>query len=96
MSTEDVFDIGETVICSVVVKDADGNGQDPVTSMKITIRDSKRTVHVDGVAMTPDTGDGVYHYDFASAGVRPGTYTIKYVATDGPRITIEEDTFILT
>jgi len=91
----DTFQIGEHVICSIVVKDAEGDGQDPVTSMKITITDSKGTVHVDDTAMTPDTGDGLYHYDFDSAGLRPGVYTIKYVAIDGARTTIEEDTFVL-
>ena len=90
------FQIGEHVICSIVVKDADGVAQDPSTSMKLTITDSKGSVKLDDTAMTPDTGDGLYHYDFATAGLRPGTYTIKYVAIDGARITIAEDTFVLT
>lgn len=63
------------------------------------------TTAVTGIVMTHD-GLGLYHYDFTpndtyAAGppikevAELGRYEVKYVATDGARITIEEDDFIL-
>ena len=88
------FDIGETVICSIEVKDDAGAYKDPATSMKITITDKHKNIKVDNVAMTPDDV-GKYHYDCQTAGYVDGKYTIQYTATDGTRITIQKESFNL-
>jgi len=88
------FQIGETVICSVEVKDDDGAYKGPTTSMKITITNQKGTVVADGLGMTEDA-TGKYHYDYQTADCERGKYTAIYKATDGTRITIEKDTFTL-
>ena len=85
-----IFDIGETVICSCEVKDDAGALKDPATSMTITITDKSNAVKVDGVAMTKDAV-GKYHYDCQTAGYIDGKYGVKYIATDGTRITIETE-----
>ena len=86
------FHLGETVICSVTVRDADGVLADPSTSMKITITDSQKSVKVNDQAMTNDS-KGEYHYDFDTSSLSlAGIYTIFYKATDGSRVSIEEDT----
>ena len=86
------FQIGETVICSVTVRDADGALADPSTSMKITITDSQKSVKVSNQDMSKD-GTGEYHYDFDTSSLSlAGIYTVIYKATDGSRISIEEDT----
>ncbi len=91
------FDIGETVVCSITVKDSDGTAQDPVTSMNIEISQitPSYSAVITSTAMTDDTGTGNYHYDCQTSGYGAGTYEIKYTATDGTRITIQKDTFIL-
>lgn len=88
------FDVGETVICSIEIKDDNGDYKDPATSMKITISNSKNGDGVENVDMTPDT-TGKYHYDCQTAGYIDGKYTVEYTATDGARITIQRDTFEL-
>ena len=88
------FDIGETVIASCEVKDDDGAYKDPATSMKIRITDKFDVVKVDNVDMTKDA-IGKYHYDCQTEGYVDGKYVIKYVATDGSRITIEKESFNL-
>lgn len=89
------YEIGETIVCSITITDADGTLTDPATSTKITIKDPDGNVVVDDQAMTND-GVGLYHYDYTSAAtVKAGTYTIWYVATDGSRITKQKDTFEL-
>ena len=88
------FDIGETVICSLEVKDDNGDYKDPSTSMKITITDKFNVVKVNNVAMTKDA-IGKYHYDCQTTDYVDGKYVIKYVATDGSRITIEKESFNL-
>lgn len=86
------FQIGETVICSVTVRDADGVLADPSTSMKITITDSKNGIKVNNQDMINDS-KGEYHYDFDTSSLSlTGIYTVTYKATDGSRISIEEDT----
>ena len=90
------FHVGETVICSIEVGDADGNLADPSTSMKITITDNTNGIEVDDQAMTKDS-TGIYHYDWTSSADAPlGIYYIVYTATDGSRISIEKDTVELT
>jgi len=89
------FDIGETVICSIVVKDSDGNEADPGTSMKCTVTDPQGTVVVDGEDMDQDS-TGNYHYDYTSLSTAmAGAYSIKYIADDDGRITIQKDKFVL-
>mgnify|MGYP001619977116 CR=1 FL=1 len=85
------FDLGETVVCWRNVKDENGAYKDPATSMKITITDKNNVVIVNAVAMTKDA-TGKYHYDWDTAGLLDGKYEVKYTATDGTRITIEENT----
>ena len=90
-----IFQIGETVICSITVKDENGDLQDAATSMNIVInRVQPFESIISSTAMTNDS-TGTYHYDFASASKVVGEYEILYTATDGSRITIETDTFNL-
>lgn len=89
------FDIGETVICSLEVKDINGNYTDPLTSMKIEITNPVGQAVVSTVNMAHDA-TGKYHYDYTSeASAVKGRYAIKYTATDDSRITIETDKFYL-
>ena len=88
------FDIGETVICSCEVKD-DSEYKDPATSIKITITDRNGLVKATGVEMTKDS-TGKYHYDAQTVDWVDGKYQVEYKATDGTRITIEKESFILT
>jgi len=90
------FDVGETIICSVEVTDAAGDYADPATSMNIEIYlVSPYTVVVSSTAMSKDS-TGHYHYDFQSASKVTGDYRVKYIATDGTRITIETEDFKLS
>ena len=88
------FQREETVVCSIVVTDADDTQVDPATSMKITIEDPEGTAVVNNQDMTNDAV-GEYHYDYTSAAdAELGRYTITYIATDaGPRVTIQCDKF---
>ena len=90
------FDIGETVICSIEVRNAAGTLVDPSTSMQIAIDWIKPNFGniITATNMTKDS-TGKYHYDFASAGKQAGSYQVIYTATDGTRITIEKETFSL-
>ena len=88
------FDIGETVIVLCEVRDDGGAYKDPATSMKITITDKFNVVKVNNVDMTKDA-IGKYHYDCQTEGYVDGKYVIKYVATDGTRITIQKESFNL-
>ena len=90
------FDIGETVICSVEVKNDAGTLVDPSTSMQIAIDwiSPNFSNIITATNMTKDS-TGKYHYDFATAGKQGGTYRVAYIATDGTRITIERETFKL-
>ena len=90
------FNRGETIICSVLVKNSAGTLVDPQTSMKITIKDANNGAEVNNVDMTK-TATGTYHYDFNStASSMKGLYTVLYKATDGTRISICQDSFELT
>jgi len=91
------FDIGETVICSIEIKDADGNYKDPSGDTEhttITITDKNGTKKVDDIVMGND-GVGKYHYDCQTVGYIDGRYEVKYEATDGTRITIAKEAFTL-
>ena len=88
------FDIGETVICSVEVKNDAGTLVDPATSMTITITDKLGAVKANAVAMTKDAV-GKYHYDAQTAGWIAGKCDVVYTATDGTRITIQRESFTL-
>ena len=90
------FDVGETVICTIEIRDADGTLTNPATSTKIVINQLSPSVAiiVASTAMSEDS-TGKWHYDFASAGNARGGYEAEYTATDGTRITIEIDGFIL-
>lgn len=89
------FDIGETVICSIDVRDGDGVLKDPATSMNIEINVPKfKTNVIASTAMAHDS-TGKYHYDYDSSNALAGDYEAKYTATDGARITIDKDRFSL-
>ena len=89
------FEIGETVICSIEIRNAAGVLVNPATSIKITIENPDGTKVVNDVAMTND-GVGLDHYDYTSAvTVQVGTYTVWYIAIDGTRTTKQKDTFEL-
>jgi len=86
---------GETVICSVTVKNSSGTLVDPTTSMKITVTNNINGIEVDDQAMTKDS-TGMYHYDWTSAASsEKGNYDVFYKATDGARISITKDAFDL-
>ena len=89
--------IGETILCSITVTD-DGTLADPATSMNISCEGQKPELSAASVlaatAMTKDS-TGTYHYDLQTAGFNKGTYLIKYIATDGTKISITTDTFEL-
>lgn len=90
------FDLGETVICSCLVKNDAGTLVDPATSMKVKIDQTKPQFQsiLAETSMTKDSV-GTYHYDFQSASYTMGDYRVEYIATDGTRITREKDTFNL-
>ena len=86
---------GETVICSVQVKNSSGVLTDPSTSMKITITNNINGIEVNDQTMTKDD-TGLYHYDWTSSAANlKGTYCVYYKATDGSRVSICRDTFEL-
>jgi uncharacterized protein YfaS (alpha-2-macroglobulin family) len=86
-----LYQLGETVICSVEVRNAAGTLVDPATSMKITITDNKNGTEVDDQAMTKDE-TGKYHYDWQTNTITAGgVYYILYTATNGTRISIMRD-----
>lgn len=87
------FQRGETIICSVEVKNAAGTYIDPATSMKITILDPLGVKQVDDQSMTKDDV-GKYHRDWTSSATASlGTYKSQFKATDGSRISREDETF---
>ena len=91
-----IFQNPETVICSVVLTRTDtGAAIDPATSITITITNPSGTVVTNAVAMTKD-GTGLYHYDFNPANAPLGNYDVVYIATNGGRVTIQDDNFSLS
>lgn len=89
----ETFKSGETIICSITVRDEDGALQDAVTSMKIIIKLNGAEI-VAATGMEND-GTGLYHYDYDSDGAGYGDYNVIYTAIDGTRVSIETDTFRL-
>ncbi len=90
------LDAGETVVCSIEIKDSAGTLTSPATSMTISIIGPTETTIVATTAMTNDS-TGKYHYDYNSASTAArGVYRVTYTATDGTRITIQEATFELS
>ena len=92
----DLFQRAETVICSILVKNSADTLTDPATSMVIEITDPEgRYVVAAATAMTKDT-TGTYHYDYTPASNAVlGVYRIRYTATDGTRVSIGLDDFVL-
>lgn len=88
------FNIGETVICSITVKDSTGALANPATSMSIQITGYQGTVIQAYAAMTNDS-TGAYHYDFDTASKQATDYIVYYKAVDGTRTSIATDTFKL-
>ena len=91
-----IFQIGETVICSITVRDENGDLQDAATTMNIVVEQITPQFRslITSTAMDNDS-TGTYHYDFATSSAMRGGYLITYTATDGSRVTIEPDTFTL-
>ncbi len=91
----DTFQKGETVICSITVKDAGGELQNAATSMKIEVY--LKAPYSSFLAATSMDNDstGTYHYDVNTSTFTGGTYKIIYTAVDGTRTSIETDEFIL-
>ena len=85
------FNLGETVICLIEVKDGSGAFVDPATSMTVTIWDPGNAKVIDVQAMVKDS-IGKYHYDYTPT-IKTGTYIIKYIAIDSSRISIQKDNF---
>lgn len=90
------FDLGETVICSIEIKDKDGTLRDPATSVTIAIE----RIQPNFENVLPETDMvrdcvGRYHYDFQTSGEEEGKYRVIYKVVDGTRITITKDDFEL-
>jgi uncharacterized protein YfaS (alpha-2-macroglobulin family) len=91
-----IFQRNETVICSITVKTAAGVLTDPITSVTITITNPAGTAIVTSANMTKDS-TGTYHYDYNPVvDAALGNYDVHYIATDGSRITIQDDNFSLS
>ena len=91
-----IFDIGETVICSVEVRNDSGALVDPNTSMTVKINKTRPSLSniLTATNMVKDS-TGKYHYDFQTATQSAGDYQAVYIATDGTRISIESEPFTL-
>lgn len=83
------FEIGEVIVCSITVKDSAGTLTSPATSMQVSVKDMAGASILAATDMTEDS-TGTYHYDWATASRSAGTYVIRYTATDGARITIQD------
>lgn len=89
-----VFDVGETVICSIEVRNSSGSLKSP-TTMQIKITDPDNTTVVTTQVMQNDS-TGLYHHDYtSSSSAITGEYNVTYTATDSSRITIQKDEFRL-
>jgi hypothetical protein len=89
------FERTETIVCSLTIRDSAGTLASPATSMKVTITNPLNVAAVTAQAMTEDS-TGLYHYDYTPAAtVSLGTYKVRYTATDGARVTIQDDTFTM-
>jgi hypothetical protein len=90
------FQVGETIVCCISVKDINGSLQNVANAMNIGIAREipNYAAVVNATGMTND-GTGLYHYDCATTNFVPGDYKVTYTATDGTRITIENATFTL-
>ena len=89
------FQVTETVVCEIEVRDSDGTLTSPADSMTISIYDPQNTAVVSDTAMEEDS-TGMFHYDYTSASTAlHGEYRVRYKADDGTRITIGIDTFRL-
>lgn len=90
------FQRSETIVAKVEVRNAEtGTLTDPATSMKITITNPSGTKVVDDATMGKDAV-GKYHKDYTPpSDAVLGKYVVKYVATDGTRVTIELDNFVV-
>ena len=89
------YKIGSVVICSITVKNSAGTLVNPATSMTIQVeRLSPYAIIVSSTGMTNDS-TGTYHYDLVTAGYSLGNYKITYTATDGTRISIEDEALFL-
>jgi len=89
------FQRAETVVCSITVKTPALALVDPATSMNIAITGPSGESVISSTAMANDSV-GTYHYDYnPAANAALGAYKVRYTATDGTRITIEDDYFKL-
>lgn len=91
------FLIGETVICSITVKDSNADLQDAATSVHIKIDTGSPAFDTSVLGSTGmlNDGTGLYHYDFDSSPMLGGDYRITYTVVDGERISMERDEFSL-
>ena len=87
------FNVGETIICSLEVRNASNTLVDPSTSIKITLYGHTSTGVID-VNMTKDS-TGKYHYDFDSTGKAVGNYWAIFTAVDSNRTTTENSNFLI-
>ncbi len=94
MATIDSFEVGETVICTSTITDADGVATDPDTSINIVVERIYPTYAslVSSTAMTK-SGVGVYYYDIATTSYIEGEYLVTVTATDSARVTKRQDKF---
>jgi len=89
------FDVGETVICEVTIKDADGTLTTPDTSTEIIITNPSGTVVTSANQAMTASSTGELYFDYDSASASRGKYSVTYTAVDGGRTTIQKDEFEL-
>ena len=91
------FQRTETIVCKVEVRNAEtGTLTDPATSMNLTITDPSGTKKVDNQSMLPKDSVGKYHLDYTlPSDAKVGKWIVEYVATDGTRVTLERDDFLV-
>ena len=92
-----IYQVGETVIISVVIKNSAGTLIDPATSTTISIKSAgnRDAAILAETNMTRDS-TGNYHYDWtAPATSALGEYTATIKATNSARISIGTVEFTL-
>ena len=90
----DTFQKGETCPLEIEIRDKDtGALSTPATSVTVTITDSTGTVKVNNQAMVVKS-TGIYYYNLQLAtDDESGTWTARFKATDGIRVSITDYDF---
>lgn len=88
-----IYQIGETVVLSVEIKNPSTNIYVDPDTATIQIYSPSGSVLIDGTIMTKES-IGKYYYDFTPGTADPvGKYTVIYTAQTGSRIAKRKDHF---